>query len=188
MILRLETKTQLNERSLKQILIEVTEWTSRQTGIEFPHDLIDINIYINKMNRSMAQGRIGYRGPMQQRRGSLPRIKLDLTASEILVQKPVVRPVHHPYSDHPKEGTFVQSYSYEEVFAEKIRALAERGLPRDVYDVVHLYRFERERSCGARVMNVLKEKCAFKGISVPVTADLEDQGKQENVRSAWATC
>jgi len=36
------------------------------------------------------------------------------------------RHVHHPYSDLPQHGIEVSTYCFEEVFAEKVRALAER--------------------------------------------------------------
>lgn len=91
--------------------------------------------------RISAEGRLGYRGPMQ-RRGDPARIKLDLTIDEVLVLGPVLRKVHHPYSDGPGEGIHIRCYPFEEVFAEKIRALAERERPRDLYDVVHLYRHD----------------------------------------------
>lgn len=182
----LQDETQIDKKFLERILIEVAEWTRKRTGIEFPSDLIGIDIYTNKMNWTMAQGRIGYRGPMRQRRGSLPRIKLDLTAYEALVQEPVIRPVHHPYSDRPEEGIRILSYSYEEVFAEKIRALMERESPRDLYDVVHLYRQESGRP--DRVMSVLKEKCAFKGVEVPVTAaSLENREERASIERQWGS-
>ncbi len=37
-----------------------------------------------------------------------------------------------------KGGIDILCYAFEEVFAEKIRALAERQRPRDLYDVIHL--------------------------------------------------
>ena len=45
-----------------------------------------------------------------------------------------------PYRDAPEEGIEVLAYDYIEAFAEKFRALAERTRPRDLYDVVNLYR------------------------------------------------
>ena len=45
----------------------------------------------------------------------------------MLVLTPAQRPVHHPYTDRPADGIHVLSYSFEEVFAEKMRALAFRS-------------------------------------------------------------
>ena len=72
-----------------------------------------------------------YNGPLR-RTGSIPRVKLDLTADELLVNSPVDRPVGHPYTDVPEGGIVARCYAYEELFAEKVRALAERTRPRDL--------------------------------------------------------
>jgi Nucleotidyl transferase AbiEii toxin, Type IV TA system len=36
----------------------------------------------------------------------------------------------------------VRCYGFEELFAEKIRAMGERSRPRDLYDIVNLFRRE----------------------------------------------
>ena len=79
-----------------------------------------------------SEGRIGYRGPLQPG-GDLPRIKMDLTLDEILVLDPSIRDVHHPYSDGPDDGIRSKCYCFEEVFAEKTRALAERESVQEIY-------------------------------------------------------
>ena len=94
-----------------------------------------------------------------QRRGEPAGVKLDLTIDEVLVSDAAVREVHHPYSDRPAEGMHIQCYSFEQLFAEKIRALAERERPRDLYDVVHWYRHDGLRPDRALVLNTLGEKC-----------------------------
>jgi len=152
----------LDQDRLVQIFNEIADWVYEQAGIECPRETIRFEVYENKRGGLSAEGRVGYRGPLQ-RRGDSPRIKLDLTSDEVLVLEPVTREVHHPYSDRPDGGIQVQCYSYEEVFAEKVRALAERERPRDLYDVVHLYRHEVERPDRASVLRTLEEKCAFKG-------------------------
>ncbi len=150
----------LDEARLKKMFNDIADWIYDQSGIECPRDTFRFEVYKNKRGVMSAEGRIGYRGPMQ-RRGNSPRIKLDLTCDEILVLEPTTREVHHPYTDRPVSGIHVQCYSYEEVFAEKIRALAERERPRDLYDVVHLYRHKSERPDSASVLNTLEQKCTF---------------------------
>ena len=175
----------LDEARLRQIFNEISEWIYDQTGIECPRDTFRFEIYENKRSGMSAEGRVGYRGPMQ-RRGNSPRIKLDLTCDEILVLEPTIREVHHPYSDSPDGGIQVQCYSYEEVFAEKVRALAERERPRDLYDVVHLFRHTNERPDRASVLRTLEEKCAFKGIEVPTLATLENCPERAELETEWA--
>jgi predicted nucleotidyltransferase component of viral defense system len=163
---------------------EISEWLYETTGIEIPKDTIRFEIYENPRGGISAEGRISYRGPLQ-RRGDPARIKLDLTIDEVLVLDSTLREVHHPYSDRPADGIHIQCYAFEEVFAEKIRALAERERPRDLYDVVHLYRHDELKPDRALVLSTLKEKCTFKGLSVPTMKALENRPERAELESEW---
>ena len=85
--------------------------------------------------------------------GGLPRIKLDLTADERVVLAPVRLPVFHSYADGTDVEFEALTYSYEEAFAEKVRALAERTRPRDLYDVVNLFRNSSARPAAAVLLD-----------------------------------
>ena len=130
----------LQEEFLRRVFGEISEWIYQQIGLEFPVALQSFDIYENPRGNLNCQAKLSYRGPVSPSSGGLPRIKLDLTADERLVLQPVQISILHPYSDAPAEGVKVLAYAYEEVFAEKIRALAERTRPRDLYDVVNLFR------------------------------------------------
>lgn len=157
---------------LKQAFSEIGEWIYEQTGIEIPADKQEFEFYRNPRGQTSCQGKISYKGPVSPTHG-LPRIKLDLTADERVVLPPVPVQIFHPYSDSPEDGIEVLAYDYIEAFAEKFRALAERTRPRDLYDVVHLYRNVDARPAPRRFMEVLRAKCEFKGINIPSIADLE---------------
>lgn len=133
-------RSQIDKRFLTRVLNEVSEWVFEHAGIEMPRETITVKIAASRKSRIAAQGRVGYRGPMRRRRGGVPRIKLDFNGGEILVQEPVARSVNHPYTDSPERGICIRSYSFGEMFAEKVRALADRESPRDLYDVMHLHR------------------------------------------------
>jgi hypothetical protein len=94
-------------------------------------------------------------------------VKFDLTADEILVLPPVMRPVTHAYSDAPDGGITARCYAFEEVFGEKIRALGERSRPRDLYDVINLFRNGAFHAASEVVRNVVRQKCTFKNIGFP---------------------
>jgi predicted nucleotidyltransferase component of viral defense system len=151
---------QIDETFLLAAFREISAWIYEESGIEIPADQIRFKI-VDIPGGKYVEGRVYYVGPLQQRR-NLARIKFDLTSKEKLVLAPVEREVHHPYSDRPETGIHILSYCFEEVFAEKFRALAERERPRDLYDVVHLYRDDEIRPDRSVVMNTLREKCAFK--------------------------
>ena len=162
---------------------EISEWIYEASGIEMPADQIRFKI-ADIPGGKYAEGRVYYVGPLQQRR-NLARIKFDLTSKEKLVLAPEKREVHHPYSDRPEAGIHILSYCFEEVFAEKIRALAERERPRDLYDAVHLYRHDEIRPDRSLVMNTLREKCEFKNIPVPNKASLMRPDAREKLLAEW---
>jgi hypothetical protein len=108
-----------------------------------------------------------------------------LTTDEILVLEPAVRTVHHPYSDNPDDGIQVPCYCFEEVFAEKVRALAERKRPRDLYDVVHLYRHDELQPDRPIVLTTLGEKCVFKGIPVPTRETIHSPDARDELLAEW---
>ena len=174
----------LDEGFLKTAFQEIAGWIYDTTGIQVPPETVRFEVYNNPRGVPSVQGRIGYRGPMM-RGGDFPRIKLDLTNDEVLVLDAVSREVHHPYSDGPEDGIHVQAYSFEEVFAEKIRALAERERPRDLYDVVHLYRHTDMRPDRAIVLSTLEKKCAFKGIAIPTMVSLEREPARAELEAEW---
>ena len=175
---------QLEQEFLVRAFSDIADWIYDQSGIEIPRDSIRFDIYQNNRGGVAAEGRIGYRGPMQ-RRGDPARVKLDLTSDEVLVHEPVDREVHHPYSDRPTDGIHIHCYGFEEVFAEKTRALAERLRPRDLYDVVHLYRHDSIRPDRALVLSTLERKCAFKGIDVPTMASLASRPERAELEAEW---
>ncbi|GFP28305.1 hypothetical protein HKBW3S33_01720 [Candidatus Hakubella thermalkaliphila] len=93
--------------------------------------------------------------------------------------------MHHPYSDRPEDGIYVQCYCFEEVFAEKIRALVERLRPRDLYDVIHLYRHDSTKHSRNIIFSALKKKCAFKGMPVPTMNILEGKPERAELEAEW---
>jgi predicted nucleotidyltransferase component of viral defense system/DNA-directed RNA polymerase subunit RPC12/RpoP len=162
----------------------VAAWVYENSGVEIPPDSLRFEVLKNPRGGLSAQGRLSYTGPLQ-RRGDLPRIKLDLTTDEVLVLEPVEREVHHPYTDKPEGGLRARSYAFEEVFAEKLRALAERERPRDLYDVVHLYRHEDLHPDRAMLLQTFKEKCAFKGMELPSVESLSNAPGRAELEGEW---
>lgn len=158
---------------------QIGEQVYDETGIEFPAELLRFDVYDNKRGGRACQGRVAYRGPMGQR-GDPPRIKLDLTADEVLVKPSVMRPVAHAYSDAPADRIQARCYAYEEVFGEKVRALGERARPRDLYDVINLFRNEEFAVAAAAIRDAVQSKCNFKGIPFPSLVGL-DPFKEELV-------
>jgi len=144
----------------------MAEWLYDQAGIQIPTDRFKFDIYANPRGGRSCEGRVYYQSFFVKGNKNLPKIKFDLTSDEVLVMPPSRQPVFHGYSDEPGDGIFVDCYAYPEVFGEKVRALGERGRPRDLYDVINLYRND-DLPTPAVVRDVLDQKCTYKNIERP---------------------
>jgi predicted nucleotidyltransferase component of viral defense system len=168
---------------LRRIFGEVARWVREESGIELVLDDRSFQRRKNRRGHPTAQGRIAYRGPNAS--PSMPKVKLDLTSDEILVRRPVLRPIRHPYSDSlPVRG--VVSYSIVELFGEKLRALVERCRPRDLYDVVHMHRHPDLIGLAGAVRHVLERKCAHAGIEMPTAAVIKSSPFRAEIENEWA--
>lgn len=127
-------ETHLDENFLKASFTEITEWLYETSGIELPVERLRFDVYENPRKQKSCQGRVYYQSYFASGKHSLPKVKFDLTADEVLVMPPAKRQVFHTYSDVPSEGIFISAYSYAELFGEKVRALGERCRPRDLYE------------------------------------------------------
>ncbi len=125
------------------------------------------------------QARIPFR--LLSRTGVPARIKMDITLEqyERILLPLQDRPILHNYSDSPRfRMVWVKSYSLEEIFVEKVRALFQRTRPRDLYDVWVL----RESADLGLVLGILPEKFANKGVE----PDLEQLKNRRGYYSrAW---
>ncbi len=167
---------------LNRIFGEVAEWVRDESGIHLVLDEKSFQRRRNKRGNATTLGRIAYQGPNAT--PTMPKVKLDITSDEVLVEEPVLRPVGHPYSDHLPVDR-VLSYSITELFGEKLRALAERCRPRDLYDVVHLHRHPDLIGYDERVRSVLDEKCAHAGIEVPTVNAIRFSRFRAEIENEW---
>jgi predicted nucleotidyltransferase component of viral defense system len=161
---------------------DVVTWMREESGIELVVDDRSFRRRQNRRGNPTTQARIAYRGPNDNR--AMPKVKLDLTSDEVLVGRPTLRPIGHPYSDTlPVDG--VLCYSIEELFGEKLRALVERCRPRDLYDVVHMHRHPDLMSFASAVRPILSAKCAYAGINVPTIEDIQSSPYRAELESEW---
>lgn len=158
-------------------------WLADRSGIGL---VLDARSFVRRRNRrgnATTQGRIAFRGPI--RPSQLPKVRLDLTSDEILVDSTVRRPILHPYSDGPLPVEDVLCYSIVELLAEKLRALAERCRPRDLYDVIHVYRHLDLLDRAAAIPAALDQKCAHAGIPVPDADSIRSSPFQQELEQEW---
>jgi predicted nucleotidyltransferase component of viral defense system len=152
------------------------------------HDESDIDFFVKPPVFKYAdkylytEGRIYYRGP---RNAPAAAIKLDLSGLEQIVCPTVLQSISHPYSDELLQPAQVRCYSFEEVFAEKLRAMGERGRPRDLYDIVLLFRLKSFQTAPRLIKEVLVNKCVSKGVAVPTLESIQNTATKSKLDSEW---
>jgi len=70
---------------------------------------------------------------------------------------------------------WIECYAYEEAFGEKVRALGERTRPRDLYDVVNLYRHGDTRPSAAVLRVTSRHKSAKESRHIPTSAAVAEK-------------
>lgn len=170
---------------LLETLREIAARAADLSGIECPIEAVAVRERKNKQGGSTFEGSIGYRGPMRDR--TTPRVRFDLTNHEPLLAEVDRRSVFHAYPDSLPPDLQVATYTLDELFAEKFRALAERTRPRDLYDVVFLLENRLEALSLDRSLELFREKCGVKRFTQPDSSGLLAQirGAGE-LRSEWA--
>lgn len=161
----------------------IGDWIREESGLELVVGDDAFRRRQNLRSNPTTQGRISYRGPNQPR--ELPKVRLDVTSDEMLVEAVQQRPVGHQYSDAPLPGKGVVCYSLTELFGEKLRALSHRCRPRDLYDVVHMHRHPDLIGRAPEVAAVLARKCAHVGIDVPTAEAIRSSPYREEVEQEW---
>ncbi len=168
---------------LQRAFGEIAHWLREESGTELTVDDTAFRRRRNRRGNPTTQGRIAYRGPNPQ--PTSPKVKLDITTDEILVEHPVLRAIGHQYSDAPLPVDGVLCYSLTELFAEKLRALAERCRPRDLYDVVHMHRHPDLIGMEQAVSTVLARKCDHAGIDVPTADTIRSSPFRQEIEGEW---
>lgn len=162
------------------LLAEVLANVNEASGIDFSIEAPRLKL---RQGGRTAEGRVYYRGP---RGAPMPaRIKLDLSAEEAVARPPVLRDIAHAYPDELPGAAQVRCYSFEELFAEKIRAMGERSRPRDLYDIVNLFRREDLRLEQELIRSTLEEKCSSKGVEFPSHEAIVSSSRRVELESEW---
>ena len=168
--------------ALLPIFGEVSDWVQEESGLELVLDDRSFQRKRNKLGNPTTQGRISYRGPNAN--PTMPKVKLDLTSDEVLVDRPAFRRIGHPYSDQlPVDG--VLCYSITELFGEKLRALAE-GAGHATSTTWSTCIATQISSASPGVCAALSnESCGHADIDVPTGDTIRDSPFRAEIESEW---
>jgi predicted nucleotidyltransferase component of viral defense system len=164
-------KRDMPEKELHGCLNNLYAQVQRTTGIKL------LTLMLHKPN-GYARLRIQFMGPLAYR----GRIFMDLSFDEPLCLEPVYRRViAYPFTDDERS---ILVYPLEEILAEKIRSIQERGKSRDYYDV---WRITKEHSAdidSSLLTKVLSKKLRHKQLMLNSINDLFPYDVK-NVRRYW---
>ena len=170
----------LEPADLLPVLLEMLDSVEQETGITLLGRPPVVKL---RPGGRSAEGRIYYVGP----RGAPTeaKVKLDLTNDETIVEAVGRRQIAHPYDEDLPGDASVPCYTFPEVFAEKLRALGERTRPRDLYDVINLFRHAELHDDRDLVHGILAEKCAYKKIPLPTLEAVTEAQKAAELEADW---
>ena len=172
------------QEAIREALLAICREATDLSGVQFPEDRVMVRLRRNQRGQPTFEGRISYNGPLAY--PGPPRVLFDITRHEPVLDEPSARLVFHPYPDSLPGGGGVLTYSFNELLAEKTRALYERSRPRDLYGVVFLLENRPDAFDLPVVRNLFAQKCAGKRLPVPSAAGLlEIVAASEELRSEW---
>ncbi len=157
-------KHDMGKEQLRQALDEWYQWVSLVSQVQ-------LTIRMIHKPDGYARVRTQFVGPL-----SYPgMIFMDLSFDEPLCLEPVLKNILADPFQHGEQK--VLTYPLEELLAEKIRSLKERGKSRDYYDVWRLLR-EHTASLNLELLGtVLLKKLSHKGLVITNVRDFFSQDK-----------
>jgi len=176
----------MDREALEGLLETVAADATDQWAVDFRIRPVRVKVVDDEYGKESYQASLNYRGPLR-RTGDPRAVRVDVTASEVLVLPVRERAILHPYSDAADlAGVRVPCYDLLETAAEKMRALAGQrryAISRDIYDLAQL--IDREGLDASRVAPALPPKWQAKGLE-PRTIDLERlAARQDEFRQDW---
>ena len=166
---------------LLPVLMEVLDRVNQVSGIDFGRRA---PLLRTRRDPASVEGRIYYNGPVGA--PGVAALKIDLTSAERVVCPTVLRGINHHYPDALPLPASVRCYAFEELFAEKVRAMGQRSRPRDLYDIINLFRRGELLPHWRLIRNVYEEKCVSKGVKVFGLEDLESSSYRDQLESEWS--
>lgn len=161
--------TAIKEHDLKESLKLCLEMLSK--------DVMEFELGSFHANPEHIIAEIRFRGPLGKN-----GIRVDISLKEKIITKPVRKEVNPEYIDGKKFKILV--YSLDEIFAEKLRSIIQRGKSRDYFDIWML--LGKNKFDEGRVKKVFAEKCRLKGI-VPAYDMFFEDTKLNETRDFWET-
>jgi predicted nucleotidyltransferase component of viral defense system len=168
---------------LKAGLEPIYEIVKKNSNITFRFSRLDSRTHQNCYTFYLA-----YEGPLPTT-SQTKEIKVDVTINELIVDKPLLRPVlvsYPEYNDLPKDAS-VFAYSLEEIAIEKTVALLDRARsePRDLYDLWSLTELSQQVDLSDCVPGI-ESKLQHRGKTMDEVRGEFDK-KESRLKKTWGS-
>ncbi len=161
----------MDEVEIESLLESINERASK-SGIIFEIKSIHLN-------PEYCMGKVYYTGPLQTKNS----FKLDISMNELLLEKYDLHRVLWEYSDG--ESVEIPVYSLEEIMAEKLRSLLQRGKSRDYHDIWVLLKFHGKKIDMKAAREIFHKKCEHLSISFKSIDDFFDADTLAETKKFW---
>ena len=164
----LTTTVKLKSKEIKAIFQKSVDAESQLFGV--PMRIMEYSQYPKTGNGLItAQLKLGYDGPLRKASGQKNNIRVDISFDERIYTDPVDKAVFNKYTDDI--DAIIKVYTLEEIIAEKLRSILQRGKSRDYYDVWILLKDYHKDFSSKLMIDIMKKKCKDKNIPVPKLED-----------------
>ena len=168
-----------------QHLAEVCQLVKIRAGIDFATEMLWVRDKQTPHEGCMAiDARVYYRG-LSGNASVTMKVKFDISEYEMVALPLQWHPLNHPYSDWERCNVQVQTYSLEEVLAEKLRCWIQRTRPRDLFDIVSIVRSGAVPLAYENIMTAFLEKTIYKKVPLAGRDEMLFPEKFSQVAKHW---
>jgi len=176
------SKTALSPSEVKNIFEKACEVAARQSGLSLR--VSEYSQYPKTSTKlTTAQLKLGYDGPLRKSSSQKNNVRVDIAFDETLVSGSVSREIFQQFNDDIE--TEIPTYALEEIVAEKLRSILQRGKSRDYYDVWLLLKDFGNDFDHPKTKAILSQKCRFKEIPDPRAGDFFEKDRLAEAERFW---
>ncbi|MBI2995175.1 MAG: nucleotidyl transferase AbiEii/AbiGii toxin family protein [Candidatus Melainabacteria bacterium] len=168
------------QKEIQKQINTILEQLQKESGIQFSIEKTKLE---ERPNQKSIEGSIYFQSLTG--RSTPVRIKLDITQDEIVVLEPIKRSIAHTYSDSLPLNSEVLCYTFQELFAEKIRAMGQRTRPRDLYDIANIFWRCHSDLKESEIRNVFSKKCEYKNLPIITLGNIQNSPALTELKTEW---
>jgi uncharacterized protein len=172
----------LKPKDIKAIFQRSVEHETELFGV--PMRIMEFSQYPKTGNGLVTvQLKLAYDGPLRKASGQKNNIRVDISFDEIIYQPPVNKTVIQIYNDDIDSS--ILTYALEEIIAEKLRSILQRGKSRDYYDIWILLKNYGQDFSVKQMIEIMQKKCHDKTIDAPTIDDFFQPERIEEAARYW---